>query len=80
MFYFVTGIIVGLLALVNGIFKFKENKMFFTVSTICGLGLIGSGILGFIFEKLEFFIIIALIVFAAIYIIYSVILNKKSKK
>ena len=80
MFYFVTGIIVGLLALINGILKLKENKLFFTISSICGLGLITSGILGFVFEKLEFFIIIALIVFAAIYIIYSFVLNKKSKK
>ena len=43
MFYYVTGIIVGLLALVNGILKFKENKMVFIVSTICGLGLVTSG-------------------------------------
>ena len=48
MFYYVTGIIVGLLALVNGILKFKENKMVFIVSTICGLGLVTSGVLGFI--------------------------------
>ena len=80
MFYYVTSIIVGLLALVNGIFKFKENKMVFIVSTICGLGLVTSGVLGFIFEKLEFFVIIALIIFVAIYIIYSVVINKKNKK
>ena len=80
MFYYVTGIIVGLLALVNGILKFKENKMVFIVSTICGLGLVTSGALGFVFEKLEFFVIIALIIFVAIYIIYSVVINKKNKK
>ena len=80
MFYFVTGIIVGLLALINGISKFKENKIFFMVSSICGVGLITSGILGFIFEKLEFVFIISLIVFAATYIIYSVVLNKKNQK
>ena len=80
MFYYVTGIIVGLLALVNGILKFKENKMVFIVSTICGIGLVTSWFLGFIFEKLEFFVIIALIIFVAIYIIYSVVINKKNKK
>lgn len=80
MFYFVTGIIVGLLVLINGVYKFKENKQIFVVSTICGIGLISSGILGFIFEKIEFFIIISLIIFAAIYILYSVVLNKRIKK
>ena len=54
--------------------------MVFIVSTICGLGLVTSGVLGFIFEKLEFFVIIALIIFVAIYIIYSVVINKKNKK
>ena len=77
MLYFVTGIIIGLLVLINGIYKIKENMQIFIVSTICGLGLISSGILGIIFEKIEFFIILSLIVFAAIYIIYSVVLNKK---
>lgn len=77
MFYFVTGIIVGLFVLINGIIKFKENKLLFMMSTICGIGLISSGVLGFIFVKQEFLFDMLLIGFAAIYIIYSVIAFKK---
>ena len=80
MFYFVTGIIVGLFVLANGIIKFKENKLLFLMSTLCGLGLIASGVLGFIFKDLEWVFIISLIVFAAAYIIYSLIAFKKVKK
>jgi hypothetical protein len=80
MFYFITGIIVGLFVLINGIIKFKENKLLFLMSTICGLGLVTSGILGFIFETKEFLFDILLIAFAAIYIVYSLIAFKKVKK
>ena len=80
MFYFVTGIIVGLFVLINGIIKIKESKILFLVSFLCGLGLISSGVLGFIFKDLEWVFIISLIVFAAAYIIYSSIAFRKNKK
>ena len=80
MFYFVSGIIVGLFVLINGIIKFKENKLLCLMSTLCGLGLTTSGVLGIILKDLEFVFIISLIVFAATYIIYSLIAFKKVKK
>ena len=80
MFYFVSGIIVGLFVLINGIIKIKENKLLFLISSISGLGLISSGVLGIIFTNIEFVFIILLIVFAAIYITYSFIAFKKVKK
>ena len=80
MFYFITGIIVGLFVLINGILKIKENKVLFLVSLLSGLGLISSGVLGFIFKDFEWVFIISLIVFAAAYIIYSCIAFRKNKK
>ena len=79
MFYFITGIIVGLLVLINGIYKIKENKILFLFSLISGLGLITSGILGFIIKGKDFIFYILLVSFAAIYIIYSLIAFKKKK-
>ena len=55
MFYFVCGIIIGLFVLANGVIKFKENKLLFLMSTLCGLGLIASGVLGIIlYERIYY--------------------------
>lgn len=80
MFYFTTGILVGLFVLINGILKFKENKILTLVSSISGVGLITSGILGFIFKDLEFVFNLCLVGFAGLYIVYSLIAFKKNKK
>ena len=80
MFYYVCGIIIGLLLIINGFIKFKENKILFLMSIFCGLGLSSSGVLGFIFEDLEFIFIILLVAFSLIYIVYSLIAFKKKKK
>ena len=79
MFYFICGIVLALIVLINVISKFKQNKVYFIVSDVCGIGLITSGILGFIFKDLEFIFVMLLVGFSAIYIVYSLIAFKKKK-
>ena len=46
-----------------------RNKILFLVSSISGLGLITSGVLGFIFKELEFVFCLCLLGFSLLYIV-----------
>lgn len=83
MFYTIVAIIIGLLIFINSIFLcIKKEKIVVLIYDIfCGIGLVTSGIGGFLIPKdMEYITILLLLCFSLAYLIFNFILLKKRKK
>ena len=82
MFYFIFGIIIGLILIASSIYllvKNKSNIISNITYLICGIGYIISGIVGFILDKeYEYIVILILMGLSIICILTYYIFNKKT--
>lgn len=82
MFYNITALIIGILLFVisYNFIKSENGKIMFIISIFCGLGFIGSGVLGFLLsEELGYVAILVMLFFAFFYIISYIIFKKRLK-
>jgi hypothetical protein len=82
MFYFIFGIIIGLILIASSIYllvKNRSNIISNITYLICGIGYIISGIIGFILDKeYEYIVILILMGLSIICILTYYIFNKKT--
>jgi len=82
MFYFIFGIIIGLILIASSVYllvKNKSNIISNITYLICGIGYIISGIIGFILDKeYEYIVILILMGLSIICILTYYIFNKKT--
>ena len=81
MFYFIFGIIIGLILIASSIYllvKNRSNIISNITYLICGIGYIISGIIGFIlYKEYEYIVILILMGLSIICILTYYIFNKK---
>ena len=83
MFYYISGIVVGVLILINTFMSLKrkdEKLLTIILSFVASIGLISSGVIGFILpSNLEFISILLLAFFALGFLLYYYFLKKAQK-